>query len=214
MMIRRYETIVLAATAATCLFFGANVFFGASVAEADEAKEIHYGVIDSRRPVEIKRGLLRKKPGMAYVITIRDPKRSIEVDSANTAFLAGDCVMVSGEGDKTTLARAEQRFCKPKTTEATSSVAAHPQNHQHHGADSEACAQARAEVQSWPAGMGRRRALHRELLVCGEPSTHSVKESGTDSRACADAWTEVEGLPFGPERAAARDRARTVCESG
>lgn len=185
-----------------------------SEARADEVRPVRYGVVEARRPVEIKGGLLglRAKPGMTYTIRLTQSPASIEVRSPNLAFLADDCVAIEGEGSKTTLARAESRLCGGSRGRAPAGAASGA-GLGARGAGSPACQAARQETNGWPAGLGRRRALLRELMVCEHPGQAGGAGAATPGGGgpCARAWAEVEQLPFGPERAAARERARQAC---
>ncbi len=181
-----------------------------SVSFGDDVKEVRYGMIEGRRPTEISSGLfgISKKPGMAYTVRLVLASGRLEIDSPNVSFLVGDCVAVVGEGDKTTLGRAESHLCSNPTAPIKKSVVVFPRAH---GAKSEQCTHAQAESATWPQGLGRRRALMRELMVCGQPAGKTAVVTHSYRRSCANAWAKVELMPFGLQRAAARERARAVC---
>ena len=113
-------------------------------------------MIEGRRPTEISTGLfgISKKPGMAYTVGFVLASGRLEIVSQNVSFLVGDCVAVVGEGDKTTLARAESNLCSNATAPIKNSVVVFPRAH---GAKSEQCTHAQAESATWPQGLGRRR---------------------------------------------------------
>lgn len=182
-----------------------------SASFGDEVKEVRYGVIEGRRPTEISKGLfgLRDKPGMAYTIKLVQASGRLEVDSLNVSFLVGDCIAVTGEDDKTTLARAESHLCISQAM--SRSVVVHKGNLIAHGANSDQCAQARAESTTWPQGLGRHRALLRELMICGQSPGTVTTITHPLGQPCSEAWAKVERIPFGLERARARLHAREVC---
>lgn len=193
-------------------FFLVVLFAGSGLplpALGDDIKEVRYGVIEGRHPTEISGGLfgMGKTPGMAYIISLVQFSSRLEVDSLNISFLVGDCVTVVGKGEETTLARAESQQC----TNSTVAVMPHKSTLKAHGAISAACQQARKESMSWPPGLGRRRALLREMMVCGAPVGTDSYSKHPLGQTCAQAWTEVESLPFGPQRATARERAGEKC---
>ncbi len=64
---------------------------------------------------------------------------------------------------------------------------------------------------SWPPGLGRHRALLREMMVCGQSAGTESYSKHPQGQTCAQAWAKVESLPFGPQRATARERAREKC---
>lgn len=183
---------------------------------ADDEVEVRYGVVKGQRPTVISKGLFGtdKKPGMTYtIVTTGSDNDQVEVSSENTSFLVGDCVAIEGQGKKSELVRAQPHLCGAQADESAKAFVAAPHTGLFGAAgagDDESCKQARKEVDGWPPGPGRRRALLRELLACNEGGGR-VGQSQED-RECSAAWTEVERLPFGPARATAREHAREVCE--
>lgn len=177
-------------------------------AGADPVETLQYAVIEDASPTEIPGGLFgwRAKPGVAYTVRFADGG-TLVVKSPSTDFRPGDCVGVSGVGTDAKLRRAAPSRCRPA---AAKSADAWPVSGPA-GPHSQTCQHARDEVQGWPPGPGRRRALLRELTVCAEPVPAPGSPGEASGSACQRAWTEVEGLPFGPARRAARLRAVEAC---